>query len=232
LTDAFREVGAAFEQQGAAELIYNFASSGALAQQLLAAPRADLFLSANEDWMDEVEAGGRLVDGSRRTLLSNRLVVIGNRSSHYELASAAALCSPPFALLSLGDPASVPAGRYAREWLRSLPCPGGGSAWDRLEDRLAPAPDVRAALNQVIGSAAVAGIVYRTDWIARRAGVRLLLEVPADQGPPISYQAAILKTSKSPTLAHEFLDFLSGPVARPLFEKHGFLVTDGLTLGD
>ncbi len=224
LTDVIREVGAAFKQTHEVELYYNFASSGALAQQLLAAPRADLYLSASQRWMDAVEAGGRLLDGTRRTLLSNTLVVIANRGTEVRLQSPADLEHLPFQYLSVGDPAHVPAGRYAKQWLASIPSGDGQSLWDKLAPRLSPAPDVRAALIQVEGSADALGIVYRTDYMARKDKVRRLYEVPPGQGPAIQYPAAILRASESPELAQAFLDFLGSPEAIALFEQHGFIV--------
>ena len=169
LTDVIQAVGDAYERDSSVHIVYNFASSGALAQQLLAAPRADLFLSASERWMDEVERGDRLLNGSRRTLLSNSLVVIANNGSDYEMEVARDLCELSFAFLATGDPDSVPAGRYARQWLESVGCPDGQGAWSKVDGRLSPTPDVRAALAQVEGSFDVIGIVYRTDYIARAA---------------------------------------------------------------
>ena len=222
LTDVIQAVGDAYERDSSVHIVYNFASSGALAQQLLAAPRADLFLSASERWMDEVERGDRLLNGSRRTLLSNSLVVIANNGSDYEMEVARDLCELSFAFLATGDPDSVPAGRYARQWLESVGCPDGQGAWSKVDGRLSPTPDVRAALAQVEGSFDVIGIVYRTDYIARQRDVRLIHEIAAADGPRIQYPAAIVNATQRPTMARDFLDFLSSPAAAALFAEHGF----------
>ena len=224
LTDVAQALGDAFAEEHGVRVVCNFAGSGALAQQLLAAPRADLFLSASERWMDVVEEGGRLLPGSRRTLLSNQLVVIGHPQSDYALADPTGMAELPFAFLAVGDPASVPAGRYARTWLQSVSTASGSSVWEALEARLSPAPDVRSALTQVTGRRDVIGIVYRTDVSARPNEVRELYAVPVEAGPPIAYPAAILRESTHPDLAQTFLAFLQSPTARTLFEESGFTV--------
>ena len=227
LTDVLQEIGDAYSQNNSVDMVYNFAGSGALARQLLEVPRADLFLSASERWMDRVEEGNRLLSGSRYTLLSNSLVVIANKGADYEIASPTDLCGPSFRYISIGDPASVPAGRYARRWLESLQCPDGSSVWNRIENRVAPAPDVRAALAQVEGSVDVVGIVYRTDYIARQEAVRLVYELPVSKGPKIEYPVAVIKATESPDLARAFLEFLGGSTARVLFAEHGFTLISG-----
>lgn len=227
LGDVIERVGAEYERTHDVELVYNFGGSGALAQQLLASPRADLFVSASQRWMDVLQERGRLVGSSRRTLLSNELVVIANRRSDLRLDSPADLCAADFEHLSIGDPEFVPGGGYAREWLRSVPCPDGGSLWSLMRDRIAPAPDVRAALTQVAGNIDVVGIVYRTDYAARPDAVRLLYEVPVEGGPDIEYPAAVIATSTAPELARDLLDTLQGPAARAVFEEHGFSAPPG-----
>lgn len=222
LTDVVQEVGDRFATDRDVEIVYNFAGSGALAQQLIAAPRADVFLSASEHWMDEVESAGLLVPGTRASLVSNSLVIIANRGSSLALDDAAGLCEAEFRYLSLGDPESVPAGRYARRWLETTPCPEGGDAWTAVRDRVAPAPDSRAALNQVLGSRELVGIVYRTDYIARAREVRLLHEAGDAEGPTIRFPVAVLSASRTPALAREFVDFLSSPAAARVFDRHGF----------
>jgi molybdate transport system substrate-binding protein len=226
LTDVIQEVSVEFKKAHDVDIFHNFASSGALAQQLLASPRADLYVSASQRWTDAVERGGRIKDGTRRTLLSNTLVVIGHPSSTRAFEAPSDLLEWPFRFLAIGDPDSVPAGRYAKIWLESVRVDAATTLWEELQGRVSPAPDVRAALAQVEGSADVIGIVYRTDTIASGGQVRLLYEVPVEDGPKIEYPAAILRETPEPELAAEFLRFLSGPKARTLFEKHGFAVIE------
>ena len=139
LRDVMTEVGSRFEQQHGIHINYNFAGSTVLARQLLAAPRADLFISANRAWMRRLEQAGRIVFESHQLVLGNRLVVIVNHASALEGHPRELFCTPVFEHLSIGNPEAVPAGIYAREWLEKLPC-DGGSAWDALAGRIAPAP--------------------------------------------------------------------------------------------
>ena len=221
LTDVIQEIGDAYRRDHPVEIVYNFASSGALAQQLLASPRADLFLSASEKWMDAVEDGGKLKPDTRRTFLSNHLVVIANAKSGYALNAPIELASLPFRYLSVGDPASVPAGRYAKSWLSSVSLESG-SLWDKVSDRISPAPDVRSALIQVEGSMDVVGIVYETDYKVRPEGLRLLYRVPTGEGPKISYAIGILNETQLPDVAQDFLNYLGTPEISGMFEKYGF----------
>jgi len=224
LTDAIKEIGDAFGQRHEVAMVYNFASSGALAQQLMAAPRADVFFSASEQWMNAVADAGLLLDGTRRSLLSNQLVVIANPRSEYALTELADLCELEFAYLAVGDPNSVPVGRYAKGFLESVACGDGVSAWQRLEERISPAPDARAALAQVVGRRDTLGIVYRTDAYARSDEVRVVWEIPAAEEPKIRYPVAVLRGSGYTEVAGDFLAYLGSEKARRRFEAAGFKV--------
>jgi molybdate transport system substrate-binding protein len=175
--------------------------------------------------MDAVEQGGRVELGSRRAVLSNSLVVIGHPSFEGKFSQPQDLCELGFRFLALGDPDAVPAGRYAKEWLESIEH-DGATVWECVEDHVSPTPDVRAALGQVEANPDVLGIVYRTDYMAARERVKLLYEVPAEDGPQISYSVARLKDSARSDAAQQFLDFLNSETARSIFTKHGFLVTN------
>lgn len=232
LGEATEEVGEAFRnarsvtrsgETRSVELLYNVAASGSLARQLVAAPRADVFLSASEEWMDVVAESGRIDPGSRRRLLSNALVVVAHPRSDYELSDPNGLADLPFRWLSIGAPASVPAGRYAREWLRSVELDSGETAWARVEKRIAPAHDARAVLVQVEGRRDVVGIAYATDAAASGGRVRVLLRIPPEEGPEIVYSGAVLDSSAAPGPSRDFLAFLSTDPAREIFRRHGFL---------
>lgn len=226
LTDVIQEVSEDFEKEHDLKVVFNFAGSGALAQQLLATPRADIYLSASQRWMDEVEKGGRIMDGTRSTLLSNNLVVIAHKTSNWELKQPSQLAELPFKFLAIGDPDSVPAGKYAKTWLESINIDDEKTLWSDVQGRISPTPDVRAAMAQVEGSADVAGIVYGTDYMASEDKVRLLYQVPLENSPKIEYPVAILAEAAEPELAAEFLEFLSNPKVRDLFRKHGFVVAE------
>ena len=223
LRDVMSEVATRFEQEHGIHVNYNFAGSNVLAQQLLATPRADLFISANKAWMRRLEQAGRIVPGSRQVVLGNRLVVIVNHASTLGGNPRELFCTPGFEYLSIGNPEAVPAGVYAREWLEKLPC-DGGSAWSSVAGRIAPAPDVRAALGLVEAGRDIPGIVYATD-AAMSDKVRVIHEVTGNDAPVISYYAALVDNESSHDRAKGFIRFLSGEQASDVFRRYGFTST-------
>ena len=225
LENAMREAAAAFTERNGVEVSLNAAGSNVLAQQIEAGAPADLFVSADARWIDDLVAHGSLDAASRRELLTNRLVVIAPAGSGWRLGDLAAIGALPFRHLSIADPDSVPAGRYARSVLQATSTPKG-AAWDQVAARVAPAPDVRAALAMVAAEPETIGIVYRTDvaGTAPPRGVQVLLEIEREPDPPIRYVAALVK--RSPGVAPgstELLGFLAGEEARSIFARYGFL---------
>lgn len=221
LRDALEELGRTFEAETGVRVLFNLAGSNELARQIVAAPAADLFLSASERWMDEVERAGRLVPGTRRDLLSNRLVVIAHARSPLRVEAPCDLATLPMQHLALGDPEAVPAGTYAREWLQSAEC-GGRPLWEAVRGRVAPTPDVRAALGLALAEPEVPAIVYRTDWMAFADRTRVLYEVM--DGPSIRYVLAQVARGDAPAEGRRFLEYLAGPRAAEVFARHGFTV--------
>lgn len=219
LREAMDEAGAAFRRQSGVRVVFNFAGSNDLAHQIGAARGMDLLLSASEGWMDTVQNAGRLVPGTRRDLLSNTLVVIAGTRDTSAVAEPCALASLPFRTLALGDPEAVPAGTYARTWLRGVRC-GGRPLWDAVQGRVAPAPDVRAAVGLVLADPRVIGIVYRTDQLVFADRTRVLYEVR--DGPPIRYVLAQVAEGDNPAAARAFHGFLAGPEGAAVFRRHGF----------
>ena len=230
LRDVAADLGAEFERRHPVRVVYNFAGSNTLAQQIRAAPGADVFLSADQAWVDFLELAGRTVAGTRRAFLGNRLVLIARTDAGLEIGAVADLGSAEIRFLAVADPEAVPAGRYARQALERLPAPGprpgvdgaGGSLWHALGDKIAPALDVRAALALVESDPEIAGIVYRTDAL-RSDRVRVVHELPAADGP-ITYAAALVAGGAAPELGRSYLDFLTSASARAIAERHGFSV--------
>lgn len=213
LSDALREIGTAFERNSGVRVLCSFAGSNDLARQIRAGAPADVFVSASRDRMDELEEAGLLRQSDRFDLLANGLVVIASARVEHGFASPRDLLR--VRRIALGDPWAVPAGIYARLWLERA------GLWSRLEERVVPTLDVRAALTAVDSGAAEAGIVYRTDArMARNA--RVVLEVPASEAPPIVYPAAVLRRSSGE--GRLFLDHLRSPESRAVFERLGFEV--------
>jgi len=184
-----------------------------------------VFLTANEDWMNKVEEGGRVVAGTRTTLLSNRLTVVANTDSPYQFSNPADLATLAYRQLVLADPDAVPAGIYAKEWLSSQPNPGGaGTLWDAVSARVVPALDVRAALALVKSDPGLIGIVYRTDVVASDQ-VRILYEVPETVKPKIVYAAAAISGGPNTDGGRTFVDFLKTAEASDVFRRYGFVLS-------
>jgi molybdate transport system substrate-binding protein len=217
--DALQALEAAYEKTHAVDLIFNFGSSGDLAKQIVAAAKADVFLSADEGEMDKVEQAKLLAAGSRHALLSNQLAVIepvDGPSIFRTTFEPAQLADPQVQRLSLGNVETVPAGRYAKAWLEQV------GVWEDVRERVLPGVDVRAALAAVESAGAQAGIVYRTD-VARSKKARVLFAVPLGQGPRISYPLAVLAGRPAEKQARAFAQFLASAEARTVFEESGFV---------
>jgi molybdate transport system substrate-binding protein len=217
LKNALDDAVAAYQKAGGAGVKVSYAASSALAQQLDNGAPADIFISADLDWMNYVQKHNLIRPETRKDLLSNRLVLIAPAASPVKVE-----IKPGFPLarlldgnrLAVADPDSVPAGKYAKAALTKL------GVWESVSDKLARAENVRAALILVARQEAPLGIVYATD-AAAEPGVRIVAGFPADSVPPIVYPIALTAASKSPDAA-KFLAFLESPAARPFFEKQGF----------
>ncbi len=204
------------EEAAGSAITFNFGASDNLARQILAARQADLFLSADQVQMDRVERAGFVEPGTRIAFLSNRLVVVVPARSALNVARPEDLASPEIVRLSVPNPSGVPAGVYARKWLESA------GLWERIEDRVVPALDVRAAQAAVESGGVQAGVIYRTD-AALSGKVRVVYEVPAADGPEILYAAAAISGRPALARARAILEILRGEEARSLFESYGFV---------
>ncbi len=218
LQESLTAAADAWSAKGHAKPRLSFAASSALARQIGAGAPADLFISADEEWMDDVAARGLIVPATRRDFLANRLVLVA------PAASAARLTiRPRFPLaaalgkgrLAMADPDAVPAGRYGKAALTSL------GVWPSVADRIARAENVRAALALVERGEAPLGIVYATDARASR-GVRVVGTFPAASHAPITYPIARLKTATSDD-AEGFRAFLVSRAGKAIFARYGFI---------
>ena len=197
----------------------SYAASSALARQMEQGAPADLFISADLDWMDYAAGKNLIKADTRFNLLGNKIVLIAPRDSKttidvkqgFDLAKALA-----GGKLSMGNVDAVPAGKYGKAALEKL------GAWTAVKDSIAQAENVRAALVLVARGEAPLGIVYGTD-AAAEPGVKIVATFPADSHPPITYPAALARESKNAD-ASSFLDFLRSAKARAVFEKQGFTV--------
>ena len=215
LTDALKEMAPAYEKASGDRLVFNFGASSMLARQIREGAPADVFLSADEAQMDGLEKAGLLVPGSRRSLLSNTLVIVVAADSGPKITAPADLESVK--TLALAEPKIVPAGVYAKQYLEKL------GLWGALETKVIPTENVRACLAAVESGNADAGIVYRTDALISRK-VRVAFDVPVEEGPRISYPVAIVRDSPHAGAAKRFAAYLVSDPARDVFVRYGFIV--------
>ncbi|MGH9330172.1 MAG: molybdate ABC transporter substrate-binding protein [Vicinamibacterales bacterium] len=208
LTEAMQEIAAAFEKEQGVRVMLNLAASNVLSRQIVAGARTDVFISADAIQMAPVERAGlvrRSVD-----LLINHLVVLVAADSKVPIASAQDLLRPEIARISIGDPAGVPAGVYARQYLERA------ALWKPLEPKIVPTASVRAALAALESGNVDAAIVYRSDAvIARRARIAY----PSPPEPVVIYPAALISSAPE---AERFFAYLRSPEADLVFQRHGF----------
>jgi molybdate transport system substrate-binding protein len=217
LTDATKEIGANFEKQSGIQIRLNFGASSLLERQIEEGAPADVFFSADEAKMDQLQKSGLIDPASRRDLLGNSLVVVAGADSSLIIHSATDLRRPEFRKIALADPQSVPAGIYARKFLE------GAHLFEELRSKIVPTENVRAALAAVEAGDADAAFVYQTDaGISRK--VRVILAVPENETPPIRYPVAIVQETKERAAAEQFVKYLQSAAAEEVFRRFGFSV--------
>ncbi|MBM3780185.1 MAG: molybdate ABC transporter substrate-binding protein [Acidobacteria bacterium] len=214
LSDVMGRVVTAWRARGGGAVALNAAGSQVLARQIVQGAPVDVFFSADAAQMKVAAASGRLVEGSVRVLLTNRLVVIVPATAGPARLRPADLTMPRVRRVALGQPDSVPAGVYARQWFEAQ------GVWQGVAPKVVPVLTARAALAAVAAGRADAGLVFATDALAS-AGVRVAYEVPAAETPGIAYPVAVVRTARAAE-AQRFVDFLQSAEARTLFEAAGF----------
>jgi molybdate transport system substrate-binding protein len=216
LTDVLTATGEAFTRRTGIVVRHSFASSAQLARQLEAGARADMLVTADQEWMDHADRARLLRPKTRRVLAGNRLVIVAPATSPARLqpgSSASWRAALAGGRLVTGDPDSVPLGRYARVALRYL------GVWESLAPRLARSENARAALALVARGEAALGVVYATD-ARNEPRVRTIATLDEDSHPRIGYPAAL--TAEAGAAATRYLDFLAGDAAQEIFRREGF----------
>lgn len=218
LTNAMQDIATAYKKEKNVDVVSSFASSSTLARQIEAGAPADLFISADQKWMDYAVDKKNIDTPTRVTLLGNSLVVVAPTSSAQGNITVDAKTDWASLLkggrLAVGDPDHVPAGIYAKEALQKL------GAWDTLSPSLAPAEDVRGALALVERNEAPLGIVYGSDAVASK-GVKVVGTFPENSHQKVEYPMAITEGHKNATVS-AFYDYLKGPEASAVFKRYGF----------
>lgn len=216
LSNALQELAPVYAQATGDTLRFNFGSSGALARQVKEGAPADVFVSADELRVDQLEKAGLLAPGTRRTILANQLVVVVAAEDGAPVAVLADLSKADVKRIAIGEPATVPAGTYAKAHLQKV------GLWADVIGKCVPLDNVRSVLAAVEAGNAEAGFVYRTDALISRK-VRIAVAVPPAEGPSITYPAAALRDAADPAAAAKLVEFFSTPAARAIFAKYGFL---------
>lgn len=215
LTNAFPEIGQRFENlHPGTKVIFNFAASGPLFQQIAQGAPVDVFAAADQKTMNQAQEKGLIVPESRKNFVSNTLVLIVPQNSQLALTGPKDLMLPQVKRVAASNPASVPVGRYTKEALTMA------GLWEPLQPRLIMGASVRQVLDYVSRGEVDGGFVYATDAAIVRGKVKIVATVQGHQ--PIVYPAALVAASPKKALGQAFLDFLAGPESTAILSKYGF----------
>ncbi|MFT4249241.1 MAG: molybdate ABC transporter substrate-binding protein [Pseudomonas sp.] len=224
LKESLDEAAATYQQATGTPVRVSYAASSTLARQIEQGAPADVFFSADLEWMDYLQQHGQVDAAQRRNLLGNSLVLIAPAASTVKVdptrAGSLAAALGDSGRLAVGQTASVPAGKYAKAALQKL------GQWESVSPRLAEGESVRAALMLVARGEAPLGIVYGSDAKAEPK-VRVVATFPAGSHAPIIYPVAPLKTGADPASAQKFVQWLGSPAAKPIFVRRGFSLQGG-----
>jgi molybdate transport system substrate-binding protein len=216
LTDALNEVAAQYKSKTGSNVLFNFGASNMLARQISEGSPADVFFSADEEKMDGLQKQGLILNETRKSLLSNTLVIVIPFDSNATIKDPQELAKSNWKI-ALAEPKTVPAGIYAKKYLEHV------GLWSRVIDRVIPTDNVRAALAAVESGNVDVGIVYKTDAaISKR--VKIAYEIPAKDSPQISYPVAITLETQNLDAAKKFVGYLNSEESKNIFKKYGFIV--------
>ncbi|MEW6492374.1 MAG: molybdate ABC transporter substrate-binding protein [Cyanobacteriota bacterium] len=217
MQDAMKAIKPLYKEQHAnTKITYNFGSSGMLQQQIEQGAPVDVFVSAADKQMNALQEKNLLLEGTRKDLLKNQVVLVTPKNAKAaNISDFKELTSSKVNRFSIGDPESVPAGQYSKQVLTSL------KLYDQLKAKTVFAKDVRQVLSYVETGNVDAGIVYATDAKISDQ-VKIVATAPEDTHKPIIYPVAVLKSSKNPEIAKDFVQFLSSDKAKAVFEQYGF----------
>lgn len=216
LREAFLEIGQAFKKKTGTTVHFTFGASGVLEKQIEAGAPVDVFASAGEREMAELQGKGLIQISSRADFARNALVLVAPADSKLRLRSFASLSDKEVKRVAIGNPRTVPAGFYAQQLLRTL------NLWETLEPKLIPSENVRQVLDYVMRGEVDAGIVYSTDVAIAHGRVKVCAEAPKGKYGPILYPIAILQTAANNLMAHRFESMVLGAEGQTILAKYGF----------
>jgi len=215
LTESFKEIGKSFAAKNpGVKVRFNFAGSGPLLQQIVQGAPVDLFASADQETMDKAEKGGFVLPGSRINFTGNSLVLV-TPVAMSSLTGLGDLKSDRVQKIALANPASVPAGKYAKAALERQ------GLWQALAPKCVMGISVKQALEYVLRGEVEAGFVFATDAAAVKERVRVAAQVPTDR--PIVYPVAVVAGSVNKEKGQAFIQYLRSPEAQSILAKHGFM---------
>jgi len=218
LKDAIAEIQQLYTQQQPVTITNNFGASGSLQQQIAQGAPVDIFISAATAQMDALQQQGLIITATRKNILSNQVVLIAPKDSIF-ISNFKDLTSARVPKIALGEPKSVPAGKYAQEVLTFY------NIFTQITPKIIYAKDVRQVLTYVETGNVDAGIVYLTD--AKVSDVKIVAIAPASSHSPVVYPVAVIKASKNINAAKKFVQFLSTKPASDVFKKYGFTKVTG-----
>jgi len=217
MKEATEELGRAFMQARPGVILrYNFGSSGELQKQIEAGAPVDVFISAAQRQMDELQQKGLIVPATRRNFARNVLTVVKPADSALDVSKPADLLDPRVRRIVIGNPRTVPVGQYSEESLRTL------GLWERVQPKLVLAENVRQALDYVSRGEVDAGFVYTTDAAVRATRVKEAFRPGEDTYRPVVYPAAVVKDTRQPALARAFVELLVSAPGRATLTRLGF----------
>jgi molybdate transport system substrate-binding protein len=218
LKNAFEEIGKTFmEKHPGAKVVFNFGGSGDLARQIEAGAPVDVFASAAQKDMDDIDRKGLVVSNSRKNFAGNAVVLIKPANSNIAINSMEDLRRKEVGKIAIGNPKTVPAGRYAEEALRHF------NLWEGLKEKLIFGENVRQVLDYVARGEVDAGLVYSTDAMARSKEVKVVMKLPEGSHQPVVYPIGVIKGTKEESFSRAFVDFIVSAEGQKILNKHGFI---------
>ena len=215
LTNAMTELGVVFENEHAdIKVVFNFASSGSLLQQMLHGAPVDVFASANQKYMNDAQEKGLVLEGTRKDFVRNTLVLALPADAENVPGTMEDLATSAFSRIALGNPDSVPAGRYARESLQAY------NLWDSLSEKFVYGNSVRQVLDYLRRGEVDAGLVYSTD--AKIGGDKVKVALEPGKHKEIVYPIAVMQSSEHVEASQQFVDFVLSESGQALFKEFGF----------
>jgi molybdate transport system substrate-binding protein len=218
LKNAFEEIGKTFMQKHpGTKVVFNFGASGDLARQIEAGAPVNVFASAAQKDMNDIEKKDLIAANSRKDFAKNGVVLVKPANSMIPVQTLTDLQKKEVGKIAIGNPKTVPAGRYAEQALRHF------NLWDTIKDKLVFAENARQVLDYVARGEVDAGLVYSTDAMVRSKEVKVVMKLPEDSHQPVVYPMGVIKGTKLETLARGFVDFVISAEGQRILSQYGFI---------